>query len=194
MHSKHSGRGFWVVDRQNGTDAVRAHLERLIDAQGSKLWVRITDVIKDEAKARQFWIQLFVSALSRIPPGRQKEYDEAWINQYAEMVLSDYELKGFSVFQAGFAWPDVQEECHGLHASCEGEAEIPPMLKARTVKVLHAACAYVDAKRQHQGPRWMFAAAVLTLVFSCTAIAYGVFAHFGYHAGWLASFIHGRLG
>ncbi len=171
------------------TDVVRVYLERLMEIHGEKLWAHVLQAVEDEKEASKLWLNLFVDALVRIHPRRLQKYDEAWWLNYTETMLNEYRTKGTSVFFAPFSWPDIEEEMgkdsgNDL-AECVHDVNVPPLLKARALQVLQATAAYVNAKRQHQGPRWMFVAAASTIVFASILIGYGVFVHYGYHTSTL---------
>ncbi len=198
MQIGHSERGMVWMRRPASTDAVRVYLEHFIDVHGARLWADISQIIVDDSAARQFWLQLFVTALARIHPCQRKQFEEEWLLNFAAIALKEYEHKGMAVFPAPFSWPEIAEEpvkeSSGEQRGNTGELFIPPMLHVRTLQVLYAASAYVDAQRQHRGPRWTFVAAGFTILFASLAIGYGAIAHYGYHVTQLWSLVQGHRG
>ena len=168
------------------SETVRAYLELIVETQGNKLWAEIMRHTEDETLARKLWLHFFVTALKSIKPERLKNYGEAWLINLLSTVLAQYEHVGAEIFKEAFQWPDTHEfgaNERGEECEQSGSKEdlcVPLELMARTSQVLKATAAYLDAEKQHKGPKWTFIATLITIVFACIAIGYGALAHYGY--------------
>jgi hypothetical protein len=181
------------------SETVRPWLERFMESNGAKVWALVINQAEDEKTAGKLWLHIFVTAMSRIRPERIANYDDSWFMNLVSSILAEFANRGVQMLHGSLQWPDMDEEGDTPQNACEqGESEqgipVPPMLIVRTIQVLHATSAYLDAKRQHKGPGWTFAAALVTVIFAFFAIGYGALAHFGYPASKLWSFIFGYDG
>jgi hypothetical protein len=185
------------------SETVRPWLERFMDSNGAKVWGLLVSNSEDEITAGRLWLHIFVTAMSRIRPERMARYDDTWMNNLVAANLAEFAGSGVKIPAESPEWPDIAEEedsiakdggCSSEHGEDEPEIHVPPILVMRTIQVLHATSAYFDAKRQHKGPQWTFAAALTTVVLACFAIGYGALAHFGYPASKLWVLIFGFSG
>jgi len=154
----------------------KQYVEALMDEHGLYVYNQVLRLVRDESRAQDLWIQVFVLTLKDKKLFKNRVSLEKYMDHQVQIV---------------FLQEDQQLDPSSLGGIQEDGKELPNTLRRRGSKVIQATSVAELAASALRGPSWTKYAAIVTVLFGAAAVAVG-FQHGPVVADLAAFNLHGN--